>query len=296
MTASAQSSSLTADEIMARVADNQDRAEQLRAQYIYRQHAHITTRKFNGKLMREETADYTVLPGATGTEKQLLALTGRYWHKDRYLDFRGEPTPETDSLDGDLVHDFREDLCGEKSKDGIGRDLFPLTSTEVKKYRFRLLGERIVGGRATYRIAFRPADSREIAWAGEALIDKAELQPVSVYTKLSRRIPFAVRTLLGTDLPGVGFSVQYARQEQGVWFPVSFGTEFRLHVIFFINRQITVALQNTDFERTHVNSRIASWNVLDALEPAPTPPPDAPRFYFLPGSAPYRPILNFSSR
>ena len=53
---------LTADEIMARVAANQDRSEALRKQYVYRQHIHILTHKPNGRLLREETADYDVVP------------------------------------------------------------------------------------------------------------------------------------------------------------------------------------------------------------------------------------------
>lgn len=77
-----------------------------------------------------------------------------------------------------------------------------------------------------------------------------------VFTKLSRRIPFAVRTFLGTDLPGVGFNVKYQRQLNGVWFPVSLGAEFRLHVLFFINRDIAIALQNGAFEHTDVQSTI----------------------------------------
>lgn len=35
----------TADAIMARVAANQDRAEVLRKEYVYRQHVHILTHK-----------------------------------------------------------------------------------------------------------------------------------------------------------------------------------------------------------------------------------------------------------
>ena len=77
-----------------------------------------------------------------------------------------------------------------------------------------------------------------------------------VFTKLSRRIPFAVRTFLGTDLPGIGFNVVYKRQEDGVWFPSTFGTEFRIHVLFFINREMTVSLENKGFQRTHVESKM----------------------------------------
>ena len=45
---------LTADEIMSRVAANQDRAEILRQQYVYEQHVHVDSKLSNGKLMRED--------------------------------------------------------------------------------------------------------------------------------------------------------------------------------------------------------------------------------------------------
>ena len=101
---------LTADAIMARVAANQDRGEELRKQYVYKQHIHILTHKPGGKLMREETADYNVVPTPDGTEKKLTLLTGCYWHKGRYEQFTDEPTPDGDSLDGDLIKNFRDDL------------------------------------------------------------------------------------------------------------------------------------------------------------------------------------------
>jgi len=64
-----------------------------------------------------------------------------------------------------------------------------------------------------------------------------KFQPVRVFTRMSRRIPYLVRTMW-FDLPGFGFNVVYERQEDGVWFPSIFGTEFRLHVgpLFFFNR------------------------------------------------------------
>jgi hypothetical protein len=247
---------LTADAIMARVAVNQDRSEQLRKQYVYRQHTHILTHKPKGRVLREETADYDVVPTPDGTQKDLKLLFGRYWDKGTYRTFQGEPVPEADSLDGSLIHDFREDLSNEKTKDGLAKDLFPLTSDEQKDYEFKLLGQEIEQGRNVYHIAFRPKDKDEITWAGEAYIDGAEFQPVRVFTRLSRRIPFGVRTFLGTDLPGIGFNVVYKRQEDGVWFPETFGTEFRLHVLFFINREVTVSLQNSGFQHTHVESKM----------------------------------------
>jgi hypothetical protein len=75
-------------------------------------------------------------------------------------------------------------------------------------------------------VSFRPMDKDDFDWKGEAFIDVHDFEP-AVYTKLSRNIPIAVRVLLGTNLPGLGISVTYDREPDGVWFPVSFGTEFR---------------------------------------------------------------------
>jgi hypothetical protein len=254
---------LTADAIMARVAANQDSSETLRKQYVYRQHIHVVSKKPNAKLMREETTDYHVLPTPEGTQKQLLLLKGRYLHAKQYVDFTGEPIPDEGSLDAGLIKGFRDDLANTHSKDGLGRDLFPLTTHQQENYQFRLIGQEVQQGRNVYHIGFGPKDKKDIDWAGEAFIDATDFQPVRVFTKLSRRIPFMVRTMLGTDLPGIGFDVHYKRQEDGVWFPVSFGTEFRLHVLFFLNRDISISLENTEFEHTHVKSKI------EMLDPEP---------------------------
>jgi len=251
--------SLSVEEIMARVAANQDRGQTARAEYVYQQRIRVATLRTNGKLVREETTDYLVTPTPDGTKKQLKHIDGRYLHKGKYLEFQGEPVPEPGSLDGDLVHDFRDDLSNDRSKDGLGRDLFPLTSREQKQYLFELEGEETVQGRKVYRVRFRPRDKNELTWAGKALIDQGEFEPLRVYTKLSRKIPLFVRTLLGTDLPGLGFNVEYRRFDQGVWFPASFGTEFRLRAVFFINRDITVSLENSAFQRAKAQSKILDF-------------------------------------
>lgn len=248
---------LTADEIMTRVATNQDRAENLRSQYVYEQKVRVASRRTNGKLARMETTTYSVFPTPTGVEKHVKAVEGRYWDKGAYIDFHGEPVPNLDSIDGDLVHDIlREDLADDKSKSGLGHDLFPLTTSEQKKYRFKLAGSGTSAGRDVYRISFAPSDRNDFTWAGDALIDSTEFQPVSVNTKLSRKLPLLVRTMLGTDLPGLGFNVEYRRFDDGVWFPVSFGTEFRLRAVFFLNRNITISLENSGFQRAKVDSKI----------------------------------------
>jgi hypothetical protein len=248
---------LTADEIMTRVATNQDRAEKLRSQYVYEQKVRVASRRTNGKLARMETTTYSVFPTPTGVEKHVKTVEGRYLDRGTYIDFHGEPVPHLDSIDGDLVHDIlHDDLADDKSKNGLGHDLFPLTTSEQKKYRFKLTGTGTAAGRDIYRISFAPSDRNDFTWAGEALIDRTEFQPVSVNTKLSRKLPLLVRTMLGTDVPGLGFNVEYRRFDDGVWFPVSFGTEFRLRAVFFLNRNITISLENTGFERARVDSSI----------------------------------------
>ena len=248
--------SLTADAIMAKVAANQDRSEALRKEFVYRQHIHILTHKPGGKMLREETADYDVTPMPDGTEKKLSKLTGRYLVKGKYETFEGEPVPAEDSLDGDLIKNFRDDLANDKSKDGLAKDLFPLTSEEQKDYQMELLGRETQDGRSVYHTGFKPKDKDEMTWAGEAYIDAVEFEPVRVFTKLSRRMPFMVRTMLGTDLPGIGFNVVYKRQQDGVWFPSTFGTEFRIRALFFINREISVSLENSAFEHAQVKSKV----------------------------------------
>ncbi|MGO8816719.1 MAG: hypothetical protein ACLQVG_18940, partial [Terriglobia bacterium] len=66
--------SLSAEAIMARVAANQDRAVKLRAEYIYRQHIQVAIHRTNGKLAREEKADYVVTPTPAGTKKELTHI------------------------------------------------------------------------------------------------------------------------------------------------------------------------------------------------------------------------------
>jgi hypothetical protein len=107
-----------------------------------------------------------------------------------------------------------------------------------------------VHGRKAWRIGFRPADKKDIDWAGEALIDQQDFQPVNIYTKLSRRIPFAIRTLLGTDLPGIGYNLDYQRIDDSVWLPSSYGAEFTLRLFFLLNREINVSMESSGFRRT----------------------------------------------
>jgi len=252
------SPALTVDEIMARVAANQDRSEEARKQYVYRQQIHVVTKRTNGKLVREENAAYRVVPQADKTDRKLEKITGKYWKKGKYEQFSGEPVPDADHLDAELVNDMREDLIEPKSKDGIGRNLVPFSREKVSKHAFKLEGREMFQGHDAYRISFKPTDKDDLDWAGEAYIDASDFQPIYVYTKLARKIPLAIRTLLGTDVPGYGYSLRYEKQPGGMWFPKSYGQEFTLHVLFFYNREVMVSMDNKDFEQTHVDTKITA--------------------------------------
>jgi hypothetical protein len=297
---------LTADQIMARVAANQDRTEAARTHYIYLQHIRTVSRKPGGRVMCEEATDNRVSPQAKGSHQELLTLDGRVWQKGHYVHYttlqehddsdrkQKKVKTEKEDLDGmdvDLVENLRTYLTNEgpketgehghiqisadqrqePPKDGLARELFPLTTRQQEKYLFKLEGRQKMNGRDVYHVSFRPKDKDDFDWKGEAFIDVDEFEPVVVYTEMSRKIPVGVRVLLGTNLPGLGFSVTYDREPDGVWFPVSFGTEFRMRVLFFIARDISMSLANTHFEKTHADVRILDGvKVVDNA--APTPP------------------------
>jgi len=92
-------------------------------------------------------------------------------------------------------------------------------------------------------------------WSGDALIDAAEYQPVLITTRMARGVPLAVRTLLGTNLRHLGFKVAYECFD-GQWFPVSYGGEFEIRVLFGYKRKISLSMRNSEFQRTDVSSRI----------------------------------------
>lgn len=275
---------------MARVGENQDRAEAERAHYVYVQHAKMVSRH-GGKVMCEEITDYRMTPSVDGSNEELLKVEGRYLKEHRYLTYtallpRDEDKPKEaskdkpketnhdksekkqrekdpifdpnsdETIDRDLVENMRWNLTHDKSKDGISAHLFPLTTKEQIEYDFRMVGRERMNGRDVFHISFRPKKKDDFGWSGDAYIDSAEYEPVLITTAMARKIPFAVRTLLGTNVPGLGFTVTYAPQPDGVWFPVTFSTEFKLHVLFFFNREIILDAQNREFEKTHVTSRI----------------------------------------
>jgi hypothetical protein len=273
-----------AGDIMARVAANQDRAEAERARYVYLQHSTMSSRK--GKTIQcEEITDYRITPSESGVHDELVKLDGRLLVKGNYVTYHslvpdsGDSKVENDKdsvsvtiggddADRDMVEHMRANLMHDKSKDGLNSRLFPLTSKEQASYDFQLAGQERLNGRDVYHITFRPKDKDDFGWKGEAYVDTEAFQPVVVTTGMARKIPFAVRTFLGTNLPGLGFTVIYAPQPDGVWFPSSFSTEFKIHVLYFFHRDIILNAQNRDFEKTHSTSRM-----LDGVTPVE---PDKP--------------------
>jgi hypothetical protein len=276
-------SPLSAEAIMARVAANQDATESARATYVYIQHARVLSLKGN-KIMCEEITDSRITPSGKSSHQELLKLNGRVLKKSGYTTYNTpskqrsskitihpsqDPIQEApDDLDVDLVEDLRSSFTNDDTKDGLGSDLFPLTTEEQKGMTFTLVGREQRNGRSVFHITFRPKDKSDADWKGDAYIDTEAFQPVLVSTAMAHKIPFAVRTVLGTSLPGLGFTVTYAPQQDGVWFPTTFGTEFKLNVLFFLHRQIVIASENRDFEKTHVSSHILTDTV------QPTTPKD----------------------
>ncbi|WP_348262731.1 hypothetical protein P8935_23440 [Telmatobacter sp. DSM 110680] len=299
---------------MARVAANQDKAEADRAHYIYVQHAKMTSRR-GKTVMCEELTDYRLTPSADGTDEQLLKVDGRFRRDKNYISYTAllprddekpkeadtdkekektkdkdnekkdkkekkekDPTFDPNSnetIDRDIVENMRWNLIHEKSKDGVNAHLFPLTTKDQIDYAFRMVGRERLNGRDVFHISFRPKKKDDFGWSGDAFIDTAEFQPVLVTTGMARKIPFAVRTFLGTNLPGLGFTVTYAPQPDGVWFPVTFSTEFKINVLFFFHREIILDAQNRNFEKTHVTSRIVGEAT--PVEPEKTQPPLTPQ-------------------
>jgi len=233
-----------AETIMARVAENQARSQSLRSAFVYQQKVLVRLHDGRGKLVREESTEYLVTPTPDGTKKTLTAS-----HEQAR---RGKLA----EVDADIVHDLRDELTNDhQARDGLDRSLFPLTAEEQRKYDFRLAGDEVYRGLAVHRITFTPKSSNA-QWKGEVLVSREDGQPVLVATQLAHKIPLLVRTALGTNLHGVGFSVRYQKFDDGLWFPVSYGTEFHVRALFFYNRSIVVSLKNSGFQRAQVSSRI----------------------------------------
>jgi hypothetical protein len=268
----------TADAIMARVAENQNRAQEMRTAFVYRQNVMIRMNRSNGKLAREEYSEFTVSPTPQGINKERTLFRGKYLDhgKEVAFDKPGLEHKNVD-IDAELANELIEDFTNHrKSRDGIDHDLFPLRSEEQRKYKFRLEGAEDYRGTPVYRITFVPKrasiddDKDGSVWAGEVLVDRQEYQPVLISTWMAAKIPVVIKTLLGTNVQKMGFKVTYRKFDEGLWFPVTYGGEFKLRALFLYARNIGVSMQNSGFQRATVESKISFNNLaylLNSLAP-----------------------------
>jgi hypothetical protein len=259
----AQSAPLPAvDEVLRRLAENQEKAVAARASIVYTQETRTRLMRGGSKLAREERRRYTVTPTATSTEKKLDFFEGNYQKNGKLIPYQ-DPKFRSKNLDidGDLVESITDDLVNDKhSRDGIPADMFPLTTKEQAHYTYRLAGTQKVNGIDAIRLLFEPkkhaGDDEDGDWAGDVLVDPVEFQPIRVVTKLAFDIPWAVKAFLGINIRQLGFTVAYRKVADGLWFPVSYGTEFHLRILFGYARTIVLSLDNRDFRRASAESSI----------------------------------------
>jgi len=254
--------------IMAKVAQNQDRAQEMRKAFVYHQSLLIRFKRGNGKLAREEQREYTVTPSEKGFKKDLVNFTGKYEKSGKLFEYN-EPGFEYKGvdIDGELANEFANDLANDKeSRDGITNDLFALTGEKQKKYTFKFEGKENYRGTEVYRITFKPKKASLFdcdendeggCWAGEALIDTKEYQPVLVTSWLANSVPMAVQVLLGTNIKHLGFKVAYQKFADGLWFPVTYGGEFYVRGVFFYKRTIAISVVNSGFQKSDVTSTVS---------------------------------------
>ncbi|MBZ5595779.1 MAG: hypothetical protein LAP39_26365 [Acidobacteriia bacterium] len=257
-----------ADLIMAKVALNQDRAQAARSAFVYHQSLLVRFKRANGKLAREEEREYVVTPTEKGFKKDLAHFTGKYEKGGKFIAY-DKPGYQYKGLDidGDLANDMVNDLTNDKdSRDGITKDLFALTADKQKGFVFTLQGKEDYRGRQVYHITFKPRkpslldcddDGASSCWAGEALIDPQEYQPVLVTSWLAKGIPMAVQILLGTNIKHLGFKVTYQKFDEGLWFPVTYGGEFYVRGLFLYKRTIALSAVNSGFQRADITSTVS---------------------------------------
>ena len=258
--------------IMEKMAANMEKAAEGRRQYLYQQSIKGSILRTDGNFSRKESREYTVTPQPAGTEKKLVSLKGEY-RKGKQTIAYTEPgfKYKDEDIDGELLSDLIDDLTDDKdSRDGISESLFPLRTKDLSSYRFTMKRRTEYKGRPAYDITFEPLPSHDVCihvgdeghdcedrpWKGEVWIDAEDMQPVRIDTALGRKIPWVVRSVLGTNLKQLGFSVAYTRVAEGIWFPSTYGTEFRVDLLWFYKRTIALSLTNSGFQRTQANSTI----------------------------------------
>jgi hypothetical protein len=254
--------SLDIQTLMTKVAQNQEKSWQARTSFVYRQQVHLRFLRSDRQVCREEYRFYDVLPQPQNTGKKLLQFNGFYYKDGKFIEYdKAGYTYKDIDIDGEVIDDLAEDLTNDKnSRDGLISELFPLKATEQKKYRFRLESKTAYKGKEAYSIRFDPVNCKgdsESCWSGEILLDSLEAQPMQITSRFVGKIPLWVKTALGTNLQHLGFKVEYQKFSDGIWFPVAYGGEFNLKVLHFYKRTMVVSLQNSDFRKAEIQTRLS---------------------------------------
>jgi hypothetical protein len=256
--------------IMTKVAANVEKSMDARRQYVYKQSIISNLLRSNGKIARKESREYEVFPTETGSDKKLVSLEGQLRRGKQSTNYTEAGFKDKDlDIDGDLMRDLIDDLIDDKkSRDGIPPSLFPLCTKELSGYRFTSNREMVYQGRRTFRILFQPVLKRHCitiggddecdspSWKGDAWIDAQELQPVRIQTQQAFQVPWGVKVFLGTNVQQSGFAISYQRVAENVWFPVSYGTEFRFNVLWRYKRTVTLSLVSSDIQKATAASKI----------------------------------------
>ena len=276
-------------DIMKKVAANTAAATEGRREYVYRQRIRAGLLQSNDQVVCRESREYTVVPQPARTEKKLVSFSGECRQGKQMVAYP-EPSVARPGVKDQAVievNDGRESIAGmigalandKNSRDGIPPQLFPLRAEDLEYYRFTLKGETTVKGRHTYDITFAPAEHKGFCvdidgekvdagsgdsapdhvcrpWKGEAWIDAEDYQPVRIDTQLAKGVPWGIRVFMGINLRQLGFSLNYQRVADGVWFPATYGTEFRITVFWGYKRTITLSMDNTHFRKTDAQSTV----------------------------------------
>lgn len=275
-------------DIMKKVAANTASATESRRQYVYHQRVRASLLRSNGQVVCREAREYTVTPEAITTKKNMTSFSGEC-REGKELVHYSPPSPVKPGLKENAAveaDDGRESIAGlvddlandPKSRDGIAHQLFPLSAEDLNYYTFSLKGETTVNGRRAFDILFAPGEHKGFCvdidgeklegdansapehicrpWKGEAWIDAEDYQPVRIDTQLAKGIPWGVRVFMGINIKQLGFSLNYQRVADGIWFPATYGTEFRITVFWGYKRTITLSMENTDFRKTDAQSTV----------------------------------------
>lgn len=256
----------TLDEIVCRVAAHQDTARDARADFRYKQEIRLRALRGNGTLSREEFCVFNVSPKKDSVDKKLLHFEGRYLHKDgaSFYSVPGEAIPNRlVDIDANVLPALREGLMNERySRDGLAKTVFPLSTAEMPKYEFSFQGEQLYRNRQVHRITFRPRKDFEgfeesnTVWAGQVLVEKSDLQPLLIATAIAKDLPFFVRTVAGTEIHQLAFTVNYAQVDHDVYFPMNYIAECQLKAAFVYKRAFTVSMENSDYQRVEGPSAV----------------------------------------